>query len=121
MAATATQASLNRPGGPKAHRGRRTLYAIVVFLACVFVLDSLVGDRGLLALVREHKEHARLEDQLQRIKAENARLRERVRRLQGDPATIEEIARRDLGLIKPGEKLFILRDVPQPGGAKRTR
>ena len=29
-----------------------------------------------------------------------------------DPTALEELARKDLGLIKPGEKLFILRDVP---------
>jgi cell division protein FtsB len=31
--------------------------------------------------------------------------------LREDPAAIEDIARRDLGLIKPGEKLFIIKDV----------
>ena len=44
-------------------------------------------------------------------KAENARLREEVRRLTEDPAAIEEVARRELGLIRPGEKLFIIKDV----------
>ena len=38
----------------------------------------------------------------------------------GDPEALEEIARKDLGLIKPGEKLFIIRDAPpadqRPGG-----
>ena len=42
---------------------------------------------------------------------ENARLREEARRLREDPSAIEEIARRELGLIVPGEKLFILKDV----------
>jgi cell division protein FtsB len=32
--------------------------------------------------------------------------------LKEDPAAIEEVARRELGLIKPGERLFILKDVP---------
>ena len=45
------------------------------------------------------------------LRTENARLREEARRLREDPAAIEEIARRELGLIKPGEKLFIVRDV----------
>ena len=49
-----------------------------------------------------------------RQRAENARLREEVRRLEEDPAAIEEIARRDLGLIRPGEKLFIVKDLPAP-------
>ena len=28
------------------------------------------------------------------------------------PAAIEEVARRELGLIKPGEKVFIIKDLP---------
>jgi cell division protein FtsB len=47
------------------------------------------------------------------VRAENARLREEAQRLQEDASAIEDLARRELGLIKPGEKLFILKDVPQ--------
>ena len=43
-------------------------------------------------------------------------LREDARRLREDPAAIEEIARRELGLMSPGEKLFIIRDVEPPAG-----
>ena len=46
------------------------------------------------------------------VRTDNARLREEARRLQEDPSAIEDLARRELGLIKPGEKLFILKDVP---------
>ena len=48
-----------------------------------------------------------------RQRAENARLRETARRLREDPSAIEEIARRELGLIKPGERVFIVKDVPR--------
>ena len=33
------------------------------------------------------------------------------RRLREDPSAIEEQARRELGLIKPGEVLFIVKDI----------
>ena len=47
---------------------------------------------------------------------ENDHLREQIRRLRGeDPTAIEEIARRELGLIRPGERLFPIHDVPAPG------
>ena len=52
-----------------------------------------------------------------RQRAENARLREEARRLREDPDAIEEIARRELGLIRRGEKVFIIKDA-QP--AKRA-
>jgi cell division protein FtsB len=48
------------------------------------------------------------------LRSENAALREEARRLREDPAAIEEIARRELGLMSPGEKLFIIRDVDPP-------
>ena len=38
--------------------------------------------------------------------------REEARRLREDPSAIEDLARRELGLIKPGEKLFIVKDIP---------
>jgi cell division protein FtsB len=92
--------------------GRRTLYGVLVFLSCVFVMDSLVGERGLLAVVRIRQQYHELAAEVARARAENARLREQARRLREDPAAIEEIARRELGLIRPGETLFIVRDVP---------
>jgi cell division protein FtsB len=45
------------------------------------------------------------------LKAENAGLREQARRLKEDPATIEGIARADLGLVRPGEILVVVKDV----------
>jgi cell division protein FtsB len=76
----------------------------------LLVVDGLVGDRGLLAMLRARHEYDELSATITRQRAENARLRDQARRLNEDPATIEEVARRELGLIKPGEKLFIVRE-----------
>ena len=90
---------------------------LLLFIAAVILVDGLVGARGLLATLRARRDYDELSATIARQRAENARLREQVRRLREDPATIEEIARRDLGLIKPGEKVFIIKDVP-PAAAK---
>ena len=47
-------------------------------------------------------------------------LRLQAQRLKSDPAAVEDLARRNLDLIKPGEKLFIIRDArpPKPSGGK---
>jgi cell division protein FtsB len=100
---------------PRRRRGRAVRYALV-FVGCVLVIDSLVGDKGLLAMIEARQEYRRLEQSLAVARAENARLREEARRLREDPAAIEELARRELGLIKPGEKLFIVKDVPPASG-----
>lgn len=82
-----------------------------MFVAALIVVDGLVGERGLLAMLRARHEYDELAGSIARQRAENARLRDQARRLADDPSAIEEIARRDLGLIKPGEKLFIVKDV----------
>jgi cell division protein FtsB len=97
-----------RPAG----RNRRVVQWLVLFVASVLVVDGLVGDRGLLATMRARREYDNAAAAIALLRAENARLREEARRLREDPDAIEEIARRDLGLIKPGEKVFIVKDVP---------
>jgi len=84
----------------------------VIFVASVFVVDSLVGDRGLLATMRARRDYDTAAEAVARQRVENARLREEARRLREDPEAIEEIARRELGLIRRGEKVFIIKDGP---------
>ena len=92
-------------------RGRRALQYLLLVVSVVLVVDALVGEKGLVAMLKAREDYRKLEASIAQVRAENARLREEARRLREDPAAIEEIARRDLGLIKPGEKLFIIRDV----------
>jgi len=97
----------------KRRRGRRAVQYLLVFVGCVLVLDALVGEKGLLEMVKKRQEYRALEQSLSDVREENARLREEADRLKDDAGAIEDLARRELGLIKPGEKLFILKDVPQ--------
>jgi cell division protein FtsB len=92
-------------------RGRGFVRLLLVFVASVILVDAVVGDRGLLATMRARHEYDQLAATIARQRAENARLREEARRLKEDPSAIEEIARRELGLIKPGEKVFIVKDI----------
>jgi cell division protein FtsB len=84
---------------------------ILLVIGFVLMVDALVGEKGLLAMLKARQDYRALEISLAHARAENERLREEGRRLREDPAAIEDIARRDLGLIKPGEKLFIIKDV----------
>jgi cell division protein FtsB len=89
---------------------------VVIAVGFVVLVDSLVGDKGFLATYQARQRYRDLEATLAAARQENAQLREHARRLREDPATVEDIARRELGLIKPGEKMFIIRDAapPQP-------
>jgi len=94
--------------------GKRALPALFVLVAAIVVVDAIVGDKGLMAMLKARRQYRALEVALDTATSENARLREEARRLREDPAAIEEIARRELGLIRPGEKLFIIKDVQGP-------
>lgn len=108
---------LSRPA-PRRHTARprsvsRLAKLLIVIAAAVIVTNAIVGDQGLVAMLRARKEYDALTAAIARQRAENARLREDARRLREDPSAIEEVARRELGLIRPGEKVFILKDLPR--------
>jgi cell division protein FtsB len=96
---------------PPPARRRRVVHWLLLLVACVIIVDSLVGDRGLLAMLQARHEYDALAATIAHERAENTQLRDQARRLREDPAAIEEIARRELGLIRPGEKVFIVKDV----------
>jgi cell division protein FtsB len=83
---------------------------VLFFVTAVLVIDAVVGEKGLLALVKARRDFEGVEAALAAARTGNIHLREEARRLREEPSAIEEIARRELGLIKPGEKLFIIRD-----------
>src|SRR5205807_8061224 len=95
-------------------RNRRLLHIVLILIVLVVVMDALAGDRGLLAMLRVRGQYNALAATLARERANNARLAEQARRLGEDPTAIEEVARRELGLIKPGETVFIIKDVGPP-------
>jgi cell division protein FtsB len=89
---------------------RKGLHLLLIFVTLVLVLDALVGEKGLLETVRARRQHLELTASIDRLRAENALLREQARRLREDPSAIESLAREELGLIRPGELLFIVKD-----------
>lgn len=83
----------------------------MVFFALAVFVDAIVGERGLLAMLRARGQYEAAVAALERQRAENERLRERIERLRNDPSAIEELARGELGLMRAGEKLFIVKDL----------
>ena len=101
------------PAAPPAWTPVRTrvLNYALVFVTVVLVVDALVGDKGLLDTMRARRQHAAISTDIVRLKQENNRLREEMRRYREDPSAIEALAREELGLMREGEVLFIVRDV----------
>ena len=96
------------------HRRRVLSYALFAG-ALVLMVNALVGQNGYLAGLRARREYEAVMADLLKVQLENQQLREQARRLKDDPTAIEDAARRELGLIRPGETLVIVRDTgPAP-------
>ena len=93
-----------------APRRRRIINALLIFAAVVLLVDALVGDTGFVQRIRARRQVQEAEASLATLKRQNAQMREYVQRLREDPSLIEAVAREELGLIRPGELLFIVRD-----------
>ena len=91
-------------------RSRRVLRALLLAGAGLLLAESLVGDRGLTAMLEARRQHEALQQSLDELRASNAALRYQARQLRENPDAIEEAARRDLHFTAPGEKVFIIKD-----------
>ncbi len=96
----------------RSSRARPLVRILLLFIAALILVDALFSDQGLLAMLRARRQSNQLVATIKRQRDENGRLREEIRRLNEDASAIEEIARRELGLIRPGEKVFIIKDLP---------
>lgn len=89
---------------------RKPVQILLAFVSAVLLIDALIGERGLVERLRAGRQHAEVAARLAAMRGENERLRETARRLADDPSTIESLARKELGLLRPGELLFIIKD-----------
>jgi cell division protein FtsB len=94
---------------------------LLVFTCVVLAIDALVGDQGVLQMMKKRDDVRALERNVAVARAENSRLWAEIQRLKYDPDALEELARRDLGMIKPGEKLFIIKDAPPASPAPGSK
>jgi cell division protein FtsB len=94
-------------------RASSAVTVVLLFLAGWLVVDGVAGERGWLANRRSREQVERQQTAVNQVKWENEQRLDLIRRLQaGDPATYEDFARR-VGFIRPGEKLFVVRDAPK--------
>jgi cell division protein FtsL len=85
-----------------------TLFGVILLIA--LVVGSLFGDRGILQLVSQRERAEELARQIDEMRTENQRLAQEIKALQADPRAVERLAREELGLARPGEKVFLIRD-----------
>ena len=100
---------------------RRRMVRTGLVLVLVFaVVDGVFGERGLLANMDVRRRIAVQQSTIDEMTRRNNAITEDIRRLREDPSAVEELAREELGLMKDGELLIILRDTP-PTAAQPPR
>ena len=90
------------------HRKAATIGSILLLIA--LAVGSIFGDRGYLHLASQTRKSQALERELVNLRAENLRLAEEIAGLKSSPQAVERVAREELGLARPGEIVFLLRD-----------
>jgi len=95
---------------------RKKAAALASAIALIALLvGSLFGDRGILHLMTQRERAVVLAREIESLREENARLAGDIAALRSDPAAIERIAREELGLARPGETVFLIREAtPAP-------
>jgi len=85
---------------------RRHGAAILGLTLLVVFVHDVFGPRGYLAMRRNQMEIRRLRDDIAKINEENQRTAEQVKALKSDPKLIERIAREQMGMMRPGERVY---------------
>ena len=89
-------------------RTRRMIFGVVSLLTSILILNALIGEQGVVSVMRARTERTALETVMDSLRKENHDLRQLADALRTDPSTIERVARDDLGLIAPGEQVLIV-------------
>jgi cell division protein FtsB len=97
---------------PEVGLRRKAVVLTSVLLLIALVVGSMFGDRGILHLITERQRADALRMEIETLRAENLRLYAEIGELRTDPRAVERIAREELGLARPGETLFLLRQGP---------
>ncbi|HET7294582.1 MAG TPA: septum formation initiator family protein [Vicinamibacteria bacterium] len=101
-----TRESRTADDGPR--RKVWVVAGLILFVA--LATGALIGDRGFFYLFEQQRRAEALRGELDELKAENLRLGAEIASLRTDPRAIERLAREELGLARPGETVFILRE-----------
>jgi cell division protein FtsB len=97
------------PALPRRRRQQAWIGRTLCFAACVLAVNALIGERGLSETLRARRDFRQAVSELSRLQYENAALANRIDRLKHDARTIESVARAELGLIRPGEILVVVK------------
>lgn len=90
---------------------RRKLFtAGVGFFILVMLVTSFFGKKGYMDIYKARKSCRALEAELQRLEEQKKNLELEIRELETDPRAVEKEAREKLWLMKPDEKVIVIKE-----------
>jgi len=98
----------DRSGEVGLRRKAATLASIIALVA--LLVGALFGDRGLLHLIDQRHRAEALAREVEELDTENAHLANEIKALRSDPRAIKRLAREELGFVRAGETVFLVRD-----------
>jgi cell division protein FtsB len=88
---------------------RKLFMAGVGFFILVMLVTSFFGKKGYMDIYRARKSCRALEVELQRLEEQRKKLELEIRELETDPGAVEKEAREKLWLMKPDEKVIVIK------------
>jgi cell division protein FtsB len=101
-------------GERKVTQGLLPRIAIGVFglMTVAMILLAVFDERGALVLRQRRQELDQLQIDIEKTHEENERIQKEIEGLRSDPRVIEKRAREQFKLVKPGEIMIDLTDMP---------
>jgi cell division protein FtsB len=87
-------------------------YTAILLGGVAYGYVQLSGPNGVSALMEKRQEIHSLEQENEKLQRELAEKRSRIDRLKNNPEEQELEIRKELKLLKPGEKSYIMQDTP---------
>lgn len=88
-------------------RTTRRVFTFLAIAALAFTVYNFVGERGFYRLGKMMQRRNNLNATVDTLQRQNTELAEEIVRLRSDPVTLEELARTKLGMVRPGEVVYI--------------
>ncbi len=99
-----------KPGRNDGSVRRKLFKAGVGFFVLVMLVTSFFGKKGYMDIVRTRRSLRTLEAEFKALEAKKNELESEIRELAENPKAVEEEARRKLWLMKPEEKVIVLKE-----------
>ena len=85
-------------------------YYVLTAIMAVFIMVLVLNDFGLITYFKLKNKHKALDEELQRLLVQQNDLRLEINKLQTDQDYIEQIAREKFMMVKPGERVYRVKE-----------